>query len=392
MRDMALAGVGMGLVFVPMLIAVQSAVPRAVLGSATSRHGFFRTIGGAVGVAVMGSAMAQRLHRELAGLLATAPAALQEPAARLAAHPDLIVNPMTRAALGAEVLARCARRMAHAVGSVFVVGLVVAVAALASAFLVPPGQARDLAVAQEPVDALGVLTWRGDTPLLDRLAGLPPVSVAELLGLLERMPDSGTGPDAGRTGRGGRGGRAGCSPAPRHGDRAPQAKAGHRPATRLCSKPSPACGTPRCGGRWWGGCARPGCLPTTCSSVWSRCRRRSASRPRTATGRERGWRIPPPRMRARAAVHGAPAPRPARVRRSPGQDSQRRASKGEHMIHLHEKNQERKRLNGLIAKSTMKVPAAVGEVGKRVFADGVLSKKHKELTALAVAVVQNCFD
>jgi alkylhydroperoxidase/carboxymuconolactone decarboxylase family protein YurZ len=62
------------------------------------------------------------------------------------------------------------------------------------------------------------------------------------------------------------------------------------------------------------------------------------------------------------------------------------------MIHLHEKNRERKRLNGLIAKSAMQVPAAVGEVGKRVFADGTLSKKHKELTALAVAVVQNCFD
>jgi len=40
--------------------------------------------------------------------------------------------------------------MAHAVGSVFVVGLVVAVVALASAFLVPAGQARDLAAAQEP--------------------------------------------------------------------------------------------------------------------------------------------------------------------------------------------------------------------------------------------------
>jgi len=62
------------------------------------------------------------------------------------------------------------------------------------------------------------------------------------------------------------------------------------------------------------------------------------------------------------------------------------------MIHLHEKNRERKRLNGLIAKSTMRVPAAVSELGKCVFADGALSKKHKELTALAVAVVQNCFD
>jgi alkylhydroperoxidase/carboxymuconolactone decarboxylase family protein YurZ len=62
------------------------------------------------------------------------------------------------------------------------------------------------------------------------------------------------------------------------------------------------------------------------------------------------------------------------------------------MIHLHEKNQERKRLNGLIARSPMKVPAAVSEVGGQVFADGALSKKHKELTALSVAVVQNCFD
>ena len=61
-------------------------------------------------------------------------------------------------------------------------------------------------------------------------------------------------------------------------------------------------------------------------------------------------------------------------------------------MHLHEKNAHRKRMNGLIAKSPMKVPAAFGELGKRVYADGALSKKHKELTALAVAVSQNCFD
>jgi EmrB/QacA subfamily drug resistance transporter len=155
MRDMALAGVGMGLVFVPMLIAVQSAVPRAVLGSATSVTGFFRFIGGAVGVAVMGSVMSHRLHEELAALIAAAPAGLQDGLRRVAAHPDLIVNPLTRGGLGAEVLAQLRPAMAHAVGSVFVVGLVVAVAALASAFLVPPGQARDLAVAQEPAAPSG---------------------------------------------------------------------------------------------------------------------------------------------------------------------------------------------------------------------------------------------
>ena len=62
------------------------------------------------------------------------------------------------------------------------------------------------------------------------------------------------------------------------------------------------------------------------------------------------------------------------------------------MFHMHEKNAERKRLNGLMAKSAMLVPAAFGDVGKQVFSDGALSKKHKELTALAVAISQNCFD
>ncbi len=61
-------------------------------------------------------------------------------------------------------------------------------------------------------------------------------------------------------------------------------------------------------------------------------------------------------------------------------------------MHLHEKNVERKRLNGLVARSAMLVPSVFGEVGRRVFGDGALSKKHKELTALAVAVSQNCFD
>jgi MFS family permease len=155
MRDMALAGVGMGLVFVPMLIAVQSAVPRAVLGSATSITGFFRFIGGAVGVAVMGSVMAQHLHHELSALLAGAPAGLQEGLRDVVTHPDLIVNPLTRAQLSAELISQLRPAMAHAVGSVFAVGLVVAVAALLSALLVPAGQARDLAAAQEPATPSG---------------------------------------------------------------------------------------------------------------------------------------------------------------------------------------------------------------------------------------------
>ena len=61
-------------------------------------------------------------------------------------------------------------------------------------------------------------------------------------------------------------------------------------------------------------------------------------------------------------------------------------------MHIHERNAEKKRLNRLMLKSPMKVYAAFGELGRAVYADGALSRKHKELTALAVAVSQNCFD
>ena len=61
-------------------------------------------------------------------------------------------------------------------------------------------------------------------------------------------------------------------------------------------------------------------------------------------------------------------------------------------MHVHERNTEKKRLNGIMLKSPMRVFRAFGDLGKEVFAAGALSKTHKELTALAVAVSQNCFD
>ena len=104
MRDVLIGGIGMGLNMVPMLIAVQSAVPRAELGVATSMTQFFRAVGGAIGLSVMGAVMTQRLHAGLS--------------------------------------------MVEALHGVFVVGLLICVAALGAAFLVPPGRARELARAE----------------------------------------------------------------------------------------------------------------------------------------------------------------------------------------------------------------------------------------------------
>ena len=57
-----------------------------------------------------------------------------------------------------------------------------------------------------------------------------------------------------------------------------------------------------------------------------------------------------------------------------------------------ERAARKRRLNGKILKSPMRVFPGHQTLGKQVFTDGAISRKHKELMALAVAVSQNCFD
>jgi alkylhydroperoxidase/carboxymuconolactone decarboxylase family protein YurZ len=57
-----------------------------------------------------------------------------------------------------------------------------------------------------------------------------------------------------------------------------------------------------------------------------------------------------------------------------------------------ERLQRKKRLNGQILQSRMRAFPGFQDLQKQVFADGAISRKHKELMALAVAVSQNCFD
>jgi hypothetical protein len=52
--DLGLMGLGMGTTMLSLLLALQSAVPRERLGVATSSGQFTRSIGGAIGVSVMG--------------------------------------------------------------------------------------------------------------------------------------------------------------------------------------------------------------------------------------------------------------------------------------------------------------------------------------------------
>jgi predicted MFS family arabinose efflux permease len=59
--DMALMGTGLGFAMLSLLLAVQHSVSRTELGVATSLNMFARSIGGAVGVAIMGAILAAGL-------------------------------------------------------------------------------------------------------------------------------------------------------------------------------------------------------------------------------------------------------------------------------------------------------------------------------------------
>jgi len=59
---------------------------------------------------------------------------------------------------------------------------------------------------------------------------------------------------------------------------------------------------------------------------------------------------------------------------------------------LADRKARRHRLAALIQASPMRVARTMRELGRQVFAEGAVSKKHKELTALAVAVATNCWE
>lgn len=131
--SMICVGAGMGLNTLPMLIGVQSEVARDLLGIATSAVQFFRSIGGAVGVAIMGSRLSSVISRVL----------LEQPNSDLALllrHPEEALQANLGA--GGQAIALFRDTLALGLQSAFFVAFVFSLVALLTAFLVPRGQRR----------------------------------------------------------------------------------------------------------------------------------------------------------------------------------------------------------------------------------------------------------
>ncbi len=152
---MAVVGLGIGMVMQVLVLAVQNAVDRRDLGAATSASTFFRSMGGAVGVAVFGALLSHRLRDLLPDLLARAGARPASAPQNLLGTPDAIhqLPPPVRDAV--------IEAFAESLQSVFLAGVPFALLGfivvlflrelpLRSATDVPHAIAPDVAVALEP--------------------------------------------------------------------------------------------------------------------------------------------------------------------------------------------------------------------------------------------------
>lgn len=139
--DLALMGAGLGLTMLTLLLAVQQAVPRTQLGIATSMNQFARSIGGAIGVAVMGSVLSIGMHRQLLGAATASAGALpRELAQRLADNPSALIDPAAQQGLSPHVLALLRVSLATSLRTVFLAGAIVCAIAFIATLLWLPAQ------------------------------------------------------------------------------------------------------------------------------------------------------------------------------------------------------------------------------------------------------------
>ena len=144
--DLIIIGIGLGSSMLTLLIAVQQVVDKSKLGVATSLNQFSRSIGGAVGVAVMGAVLTASLAGQL-NKAADEGQLTKVQAEEFASNPNALIEPSAKASVPAETLAVLQSSLAKAIHPVFWAGAVMAgLGLLVVLFL--PGEKPD----EEPID------------------------------------------------------------------------------------------------------------------------------------------------------------------------------------------------------------------------------------------------
>lgn len=140
MRNTFVLGLGMGLVAPTLTVAVQSTAERPQLGIATSSVQFFRLIGGALGISIMGSLMATRMRIYTAEILR--PEKLSH--LGIGVFPQgidvqTILQPAEASLLPPSLLLSLRQALSDSISAVFAVALFTILVGLVIALLMPSG-------------------------------------------------------------------------------------------------------------------------------------------------------------------------------------------------------------------------------------------------------------
>jgi EmrB/QacA subfamily drug resistance transporter len=148
---MLLTGTGLGLMSTSFVISVQNAVPWNLRGVATASTQFFRTMGGTVGVAVMGTILNLQMIARFAPIFARYPAVVARLPQNIAPS-NVLLTPDLRQSLPLDFLSQLQTALAHSLFWVYAFMFAIAVIGLAAMFLFPGGRAEQYSYKAEGED------------------------------------------------------------------------------------------------------------------------------------------------------------------------------------------------------------------------------------------------
>jgi EmrB/QacA subfamily drug resistance transporter len=157
--SMLVLGLGLGLVFQVLVIAVQNAVDYRNLGAATSDATFFRSIGGSFGTAVFGAIFSNQLAGHLSSLASTLP-----PGVKLSAAEGVASLRLLPPAVQAEVI----HAYALSLSTVFLVAVPIAALAFVLSWLLPEARLRTTTQATDVGHTFAMPTARSSQQEIER--------------------------------------------------------------------------------------------------------------------------------------------------------------------------------------------------------------------------------
>jgi EmrB/QacA subfamily drug resistance transporter len=135
--ELAFIGAGLGLTVMTLLLAKQQSVARNQLGLVTSLSQFSRSMGGAMGVAVMGAILSSSLTKNLMADATDGGPLTPALAVKLSADPNALIEPAARAALPEPIISILQEALAYSLANVFWLAAVFALLALIAVSFLP---------------------------------------------------------------------------------------------------------------------------------------------------------------------------------------------------------------------------------------------------------------